>query len=174
VSVLDEVWTLVDKYYIDRTFNGQDWNQVREKYKYLVSKAKGNQDKETKLMIRVGITLMPNEDKQIIVGAPPIAGSAADTAGMKVGDFVTAVNGIPTEGRTAFDIIDQISENPNANTVAMTVRSKDGGDTFEVTMERAFREVKNPVRYEVSETRADGTKVGFIRILEFNKLSLRG
>jgi carboxyl-terminal processing protease len=54
----------------------------------------------------------PNSAKQIIVGAPPIAGSAADKAGLKVGDFVTAVNSIPTAGRNVFDIIDQVSETP--------------------------------------------------------------
>ena len=52
-SVLDEVWTLIDKYYIDRTFGGQDWNKVKEKYKFLTSKARGD-DAKFKLDIRDG------------------------------------------------------------------------------------------------------------------------
>eukprot|EP00957_Ditylum_brightwellii_P173386 13201216-Ditylum_brightwellii.AAC.1 len=62
---------------------------------------------------------MPSSaDKRIMVGAPPAAGSPADKAGMKYGDYITAVNGVPTEGRTAFDIIDQISnDDPNTKTV---------------------------------------------------------
>lgn len=31
-TVIDEAWTLVNKYYIDNTFNNQDWNEVRDKY----------------------------------------------------------------------------------------------------------------------------------------------
>lgn len=202
-SLVDEVWTLIDKYYIDRSFQGQDWNDVKKKYLALEATTK-NEDANMKLitemvqslgdkysrvldakqyaaiqkydLIGVGVTLMPNENKQIIVGAPPVAGSASARAGMKVGDFVVAINGIATEGRTAFDIIDQISEHPNAESVTMTVLTQGPddlpGEGFkrELVMERAFVEVKNPVQYKISETRKDGTKVGFIRISEFNSL----
>ena len=127
-------------------------------------------------LIGVGVTLMPDSEKRIVVGAPPVAGSASDQAGMKVGDYIVAVNGVPTESKSAFDIIDQISDNPNAKTITMTVRRQGPDDltgeghTREVTMERAFQEVSNPIRYKISERRKDGTKVGFIRVLEFNSL----
>ncbi len=105
------------------------------------------------------------------MGAPPIAGSAADKAGLKVGDFVTAVNNVPTAGRNAFDIIDQISENPSAKTISMTVQPKDPSSAArDVKMDRLFQTVQNPIRYKMSETRADGTKVGYVRIAEFNSL----
>ncbi|KAL3908170.1 MAG: hypothetical protein SGARI_003190, partial [Bacillariaceae sp.] len=102
-------------------------------------------------LIGVGVTLMPNAQKDIIVGAPPIQGSASDKAGLHVGDFVTKVNGLPTKGRNAFDIIDQISEASDAKTVTFTIlrRDKDNDGsynslesvgqpetTFDVTMER--------------------------------------
>jgi S1-C subfamily serine protease len=45
----------------------------------------------------IGATLMPDQQKHIIVGAPPVAGSASDKAGLKVGDYIVAVNGIPTD-----------------------------------------------------------------------------
>ena len=200
-SVLDEVWSLIDKYYIDRTFGGNnDWNKVRQKYKFLMTKASSNEarfklvtemvaslgDKYSRILdpqqyaaiqkydlIGVGVTLMPNADKNIIVGAPPIPGSEADKAGMKVGDFVTAINGLPTTGRTAFDIIDQISEDPNAGKISMSVRPKGSeaeAPVRELTMARSFIEIKNPVSYKISETRSDGTKVGYIKIKEFNSL----
>ena len=120
-------------------------------------------------LIGVGVTLMPDQQKHIIVGAPPVAGSASEKAGIKLGDYIVAVNGIPTDGRSAFDLIDQISENPNAPTITMTVRSPTSYDvTRDVTMDRAFATVKNPIEYKISETRNDGTKVGYIRISEFN------
>ena len=221
--VLDEVWTLIDKYYIDRKFNDQDWKRTKQIYdaqlqqrlvgiattddnksvaeeeemKIVSNMVKTLGDKYSRLLnvqqytaiqkydlIGVGVTLMPDSSKgesnpDIIVGAPPIIGSAADRAGLQVGDKVVQVNGIPTKGRTAFDIIDQISENPNAKSVTMTIQSPPssdkGGTTTttpprDVVMERQFQEIKNPIRYQITETRPDGTTVGFIRISEFNSL----
>lgn len=121
-------------------------------------------------LIGVGVTLMPNQNKEIIVGSPPVPKSASDEAGLKVGDKVVAINGVPTQGRTAFDIIDQIGENPNAASVTMTIQRDGVSKTEDKTMARAFMEIKDPIRYKISETRSDGTKVGFIRILEFNAL----
>lgn len=114
---------------------------------------------------------MPNDSRDIIVGAPPVAGSASAQAGMKVNDQVLAVNGVPTKGRSAFDIIDQISENPNAGTVTMTVRSPNDEEGRDLVMERAFRQVSDPIRFKITEARPDGTKVGFVRVLEFNSLA---
>ena len=203
-QVVEETWNLVNKYYMDPTYNNQDWNQVREKYVALARKQSSNND-DTAVSIKlitemvsslgdkysrvldptayaaiqkydligVGVTLMPNEAKEIIVGAPPIAGSAADKANLEMGDKVTAINGLPTKGRTAFDIIDQISENPSAETVTMSVIKKDAlPDTpaIDYVMARQFQQVTNPIRYKISERRDDGTVVGFIKILEFNSL----
>jgi carboxyl-terminal processing protease len=178
------------------SFDFKDWNEVYQKYSQKVAKAGKDDGRILKLvtemvaslgdkysrildqnqyafiqkfdLIGVGVTLMPNENKEIIVGSPPVPKSASDLAGLKVGDRVVAINGIPTSGRTAFDIIDQIGENPNAKTVTMSILRD--GETNDVVMDRAFLEVKDPIRYKISETRSDGTKVGFVRILEFNAL----
>jgi hypothetical protein len=47
--LLDEVWSLIDKYYIDRSFGGQDWKKVKEKYMRLSSKAR-NEDSKFQLV----------------------------------------------------------------------------------------------------------------------------
>ena len=199
-DVVDEVWTLIDKYYIDRTYGGQNWKAIRDNYLPLSVKAKSDDtrfklasemvetlsDKYTRMLSReqysaiqkydligVGVTLMPDTKKNIIVGAPPIPNSEAARVGMQVGDFVTEINGVSTTGRTAFDIIDQISEDPSAKTVTMTIRPKGSTESDPakvVSMSRAFAEVKNPVQYKISEIRSDGTKVGYIKISEFNAL----
>lgn len=75
--------------------------------------------------------------------------------------------------RTAFDIIDQIAEDSNSKTIAMTVRPVDSPSASTeriVTMKRSLLPVKNPITYKVSEFRADGTKVGYIKVSEFNTL----
>jgi carboxyl-terminal processing protease len=198
-SVVEEVWNLIDKYYIDRSFNKLNWNTVRNDVLAKAEKSNFDNDKSMKIiydmvgslndkytrvldidqyaaiqkydLIGVGVTLMPNSQKDIIVGAPPIAKSAGDLAGLKVGDYVTAVNGIPTRGNTAFDIIDQISENSNAKTITFSImRGDDNTNKFDVTMNRQTMEVKDPVQYKITEERPDGTKVGYLRVSEFNTL----
>ena len=197
-NALDEAWTLINKYYIDRTFQGQDWDAIKVKYdlalqrqpdqetKLLIEMVQSLQDKYSRVLsveqyaaiqkydlIGVGATLMPNADKQIMVGAPPIPGSAAALAGLQVGDVVQAVNGQSTEGRTAFDIIDQIAgEDVNADTITLTIR-KAGDSASEASdykLARAFQKVKNPIQYKITEKRSDGTVVGYARISEFNAL----
>ncbi|KAK1744957.1 carboxyl-terminal processing protease [Skeletonema marinoi] len=184
----DEAWGLIKKYALDQKYNGQDWDEAYAKYMKDVSqimKATSNlvgslgdkysrvldKDMYTRIqkfdLIGVGCTLMPDPTtKEIIVGAPPVQDSAAFQAGLKVGDAVLAVNGVDTMGRTAFDIIDQISESPDASKVTFTIRS--GGEYRDVTMKRELLDVKDPVSYRVSETRADGTKVGYVRVSEGN------
>ena len=211
-TVLDEVWTLVDKYYIDRDFHNQNWSTVRSTYesqlpidpqtkayddenamKLATSMVNSLGDKYSRILdksayariqkfdlIGVGATLMPDPiDKRIKVGAPPVEGSEADKGGLKYGDYILAVNGVKTEGRTAFQIIDQITEeeaNGNGKTVTMTILTegpddiKGEGYIRDVTMKRQTMEVKNPISYKISERRNDGTVVGYIRVSEFNSL----
>ena len=204
-SVVEEVWNLIDKYYIDRSFNNLNWKDVlrdvlakaeksnfeNEKSMKLIYDMVGSlNDKYTRVLdidqyaaiqkydlIGVGVTLMPNSNKDIIVGAPPISKSAGDLAGLQVGDYVTAVNDIPTRGNTAFDIIDQISENSNAKTITFSIMRPGSGsddDTtsskFDVTMNRQTMEVKDPVQYKITEKRSDGTIVGYLKVSEFNTL----
>jgi len=193
-EVVEEAWGIVNKYAIDRTFGGQDWGKVRQKYIAEAQKANGDEakvmnlltemigslgDKYTRILdpnayaaiqkydlIGVGVTLMMNDDKEMVVENPPIPGSAALKAGLQAGDKIVAVNGEPTQGRTAFDIINQISEKPDAPTITMTVARDDG--KREVEMKRQTQEGKNPIRYKLAEKRSDGTNVGYIRISEFN------
>jgi carboxyl-terminal processing protease len=195
-SAVDEVWTLINKYYIDRTYAGQDWPIIKDKYDALLQKSP---DQEVKLvtdmvaslgdrytrvldaaqyasiqkydLIGVGATFMPNADKVIMVGAPPIPGSAAAGVGLQVGDLVRAVNGVPTQGRTAFDIIDQVSENPNAASLTLRIQKatdETGNDLQDYVLARQFQQVKDPVQFKLTEERADGTKVGLVKIAEFN------
>jgi carboxyl-terminal processing protease len=246
-AVIDEVWNLINKYYIDGTFNNQDWDQVKQEalaelrnlihqgsktgndatttndsyyMKIVTNMVQSLHDKYTRILdatqyasiqkfdlIGVGVTLMPNanQDMMMMVGAPPIAGSSSDRAGLKAGDFVTAVNGVPTKGRNAFDIIDQIAETANAETVTFSIwrkrnqappnvpsssttglstmedakfasglidQTSDPDQTFDVTMERqGMQVIKDPIRYNLSPGKDQDTKVGYIRIVEFNALA---
>ncbi len=154
-------------------------NSLGDKYSRILDKDEYARIQKFDL-IGVGATLMPDPvTKEIIVGAPPVSKSASDMAGLQVGDVVVAVNGVKTAGRTAFDIIDQITEeDPRANTISFTIRrgstmtsnDDDSTTTTDYTMKREFLEVNDPVSYRISETRPDGTKVGYVHVAEFNSL----
>ncbi len=229
-TVIDEVWTLIDKYYLDRSFHDQNWSTVRSQYESKLpidaSTGQYNDDEAMKIttamvqslgdkysrvldkeqyakiqkfdLIGVGATLMPDPvDKRIMVGAPPVDGSEAQKGGIKYGDYILAVNGVPTKGRTAFQIIDQISEDDESASANASANSNEGGVgvgggsskkiTFtvltegpddirgegyirDVTMKRQTMQVKDPITSKITERRPDGTVVGYVRVSEFNSL----
>jgi len=121
-------------------------------------------------LIGVGADLQGNENGRIVVGAPPIAGTAASKAGLQRGDFINAVNGVPTAGRSSFSIIDQLAEVPDQKIVTFTVESSSDGTVRDVELERGNL-IKDPVDYKISERRSDGTNVGYIHVKEFNSLA---
>jgi carboxyl-terminal processing protease len=182
---------------------GQDWSKARSQYVEQTKDADNGKtmtavtkmveslgDKYTRVLhkeqyaalqkfdlIGVGVALMQNAQKDIIVRNPPIEGPALDKAGLKTGDLVTAINWIATKGRTAFDIVNQISKNPNACTVTFFIQQQDDNDLpgegpkFDAMMgQQNFLQVKDPVQYKLSEKRKDGTNVGYVCVSEFNSL----
>jgi C-terminal peptidase prc len=211
-NALEEVWKLVDKYYVNKVSN-PNWSTVRDEYRpkfdQLVSRSASVEeqlnvveamvatlgDKYSRILtpsqyadiqkydlLGVGVTLMPAGGR-IVVGGPPIAGSASARAGLQAGDVILRVNGVSTAGKTALDIIDQISERPDAPTLTLSVLPRehrsDGKSTsadkneneqlaYDVTLDRTLLPVRNPIQYKLSD---DGS-VGYVRISEFNSLVL--
>ena len=82
----------------------------------------------------VGIRLTAGED-EIRVDAV-INGSPADRAGIDPGDIVTAVNGVPVQGRPLAATIDQIDGEPGG-VVTLSVR-RPGQAVRDVALEREF------------------------------------
>jgi len=186
--VAREVATLVDKYYLDRTFNGVDLkgklaqlngrelteDQALDESTKLVSSLG---DRYSRVLLPtaasklgkydvtgVGINLVIADSGAVTVGAVPPADSDAARLGVTFGDVVTAINGKPAEGMTSFDALEAIQS--DGETVTMALKPANGGASREVTLRKAFS-TKNPVSYHLVE--ADGgTKVGYIKLSEFN------
>mmetsp|Transcript_5802 Transcript_5802/g.12283 ORF Transcript_5802/g.12283 Transcript_5802/m.12283 type:complete len:654 (-) Transcript_5802:416-2377(-) len=216
IPVLDEAWTLINKYALDRSFNGQDWINVKKNYrdkvhkiypglstskdikidegvveKMLNSMVSSLGDKYSRTLdkgayaamqkydlVGIGAVLMPNEEGTIMIGAPPVPGSSADEYAFKKGDLILEVNGISTKDRTAFNIIDQISEKDvNAKEVTMRIRRvgsspQKPNDPVEQNylLKRSGEVIKDPVYYKLNGVINGGKKVGYIQIKEFNSL----
>lgn len=224
--LFNEVWKIVDENFVDNTYNNHDWNQIRDSYlKKLDSGADEREltksmltllgDKYTRLLdkavfeslwkydaIGVGLLFQSDPGKRMFVAAPPISGSSSAKAGIKKGDIIFSINGKLTDGMTAIDVLDKMS-NDNSKTVvieygtpavsdpALTagaglVASAAGttggsasvdvqlvGDIKKVELDRATEVAKNPVSYSL-ERRSDGQLVGYVRLAEFNSEAVPG
>lgn len=120
LEVFDEVWRLVEEKYYDATFNGVDWNAVRERYRPLVESVVSDRDFYVLLNQMVGelhdahtrvrsplqrqnrrrnqatgtgVSIGEVEGKPVIYSVT--AGSEAERAGIKPGMVVRTIDGQP-------------------------------------------------------------------------------
>lgn len=184
--VVEESWNLVKKFYVDRSFNGQDWESMRVETNrravkqggFAASKEmiKSLGDKYTRLvdagqytqlsrfdLIGAGVLLAPNDSGKMSVASPPMADSSALKKGLQKGDLVTAINGQSTEGLTSFDVVDLVMADTSA-TLKLTVE-RAGAKPQTVLLDRKVATLRDPVSYRILDT---GT--GYVRLDEFNAL----
>lgn len=165
--VADEVWALIDKYYLDRTFNGQDWKATRARLAALqplseqdaldeaAKLVKGLGDRYSRVLTPlqaaklnkydvtgVGINLVISDAGDVKIGAVPPEGSDAAKLGVTFGDVVVSINGKSCVGMTSFDALEAIQG--EGLTVRMEIRPAAGGQPREVVLTKTFL-TKNPV-----------------------------
>jgi carboxyl-terminal processing protease len=187
--VAREVAELLDKYYLDRKFNGVDLKAEVARLSALELSDEEALDESTKLVksmgdkysrvVRpaqvaklnkydvtgVGINFVLNDANAVTVGAVPPKDSDAGRLGVGFGDIITSINGKSTVGMTSFDCLEAVQSKDDVAT--MTLRSATNGEEREVTLRRAQGSAtRNPVTYHLVE--AQGAKVGYIRLAEFN------
>jgi carboxyl-terminal processing protease len=126
-ELVDEVWQIVDKQYVDATFNQKDWRAIRKQYvvqKNYASKEevyksirlmlKNLGDPYTRFMdpkefrdlqvetsgqlIGVGIQLSQNEKTKKLEVIAPIEDTSASKAGILSKDIITKIDGKSTAG----------------------------------------------------------------------------
>lgn len=186
---VDEVWTLVDKYALDRTFNNQDWTAARKEYGKSAGRDGGFKaaqklvaslgDRYSRLLddrvysqmakfdvIGAGVLIAPDDSgKQLVVNSPPMAGSSAEKRGVAKGDRVLEINGKSTKGMTAFDVIDLVMED-RSPTFRVTLQTPKEDSPREVELERSVAAIADPVQSKLL-----GDATGYLRIAEFNARS---
>ncbi|MEE3715209.1 carboxyl-terminal processing protease CtpC [Tumidithrix elongata RA019] len=190
-EVVDEVWQIINRDYVDGTFNKVDWRQVRKQFvenRDYASKAEAYRavremlklldDPYTRFMdpeqfksmqidtsgelTGVGIQLgMDEATKQLIV-VSPIEDSPAAKAGVMSKDIVVSIAGQSTEG---MDINKAVSLIRGPAGSKVTLGIKRGERQFDVELQRAKIEI-HPVVAEVRDTPIG--KVGYIRLRQFN------
>ena len=189
--VATEVIGLVDKYFLDRSFNGVNLKKVSkdleargsltdeealelstklvkslgDRYSRIISPAQAG--KLSKYDVTgVGINLVIADNGDVKVGAVPPENTDAGTLGIKFGDVVVSINGRPTVGMTSFDALEAIQS--DGDLVRMEIKGDNGkGPTREVALRKAFQ-TKNPVSYRLVASDNDKSSVGYIKLSEFN------
>lgn len=190
-TVVDEAWQIVNREYVDGTFNQVDWQATRQSllsknytsrdqaYKALRSALEKLNDPYTRFMdpkqyealsnqtsgelSGVGIRLEVNEETKVLTVVEPIENSPALRAGIQSGDRILSINGKPTKGMTVEDASNLIRGDVGSK-VSLQI-GRQGQSSFTLSLTRARIELPT-VRYALKQ---EGSKrVGYIRLNEFS------
>ncbi|MEY4760114.1 MAG: Carboxyl-terminal-processing protease [Cyanobacteriota bacterium] len=191
-EVIDQTWQIVFRDYLD--INGKykpdQWRQMRRD---VLAKSYGN-PKEAYEAIRgmlgslddpytrfldprefkemqidtsgelsgVGIQLSLDKETKNLVVVSPIEGSPASRAGVQPKDVIVAIDGKPTKGMSTEDAV-KLIRGQAGTTVTLTLKRK--AQTLELPLTRERIEL-HAVEHQINT--ADGMKVGYIRLKQFN------
>lgn len=186
-----EVWRIVNRAYLDETFNHQNWWFTREKvlkrplntwedaYKETQKMLQTLEDPYTRFLppeqyqslqtntsgelLGVGLQIAKDDDSQHLRVITPIEGSPAERAGLSPKDEIIAINGVSTQ---AFSLDEAAARMRGpAGTIVTLEIERTGVDPFEVNLTRE-RINLNPVSSELHPE--NGKKIGYLRLGQFN------
>lgn len=190
-KLLSEVWRIVNRAYIDETFNHQNWWWVRERalrtplqsrdetYEAIREMLAGLGDPFTRFLnpeqyrslqtntsgelTGVGLQIALDADTGELMVVAPIAGSPADRAGIHPQDRIVAIDHVPTQSLT-LDGAAARMRGTVGSAVQLTIRSENGQEQV-VSLVRDRIEI-NPVIAELD--RREGLAIGYLRLTQFN------
>ncbi|BAT52213.1 hypothetical protein NOS3756_11460 [Nostoc sp. NIES-3756] len=189
-ELVDEVWQIVQRQYVDGTFNQVDWQAVRkeylnksysnqqEAYKSIREMLKRLNDPYTRFMdpeefknmqvdtsgelTGIGITISQDEKTKQLVVIAPIEDTPAFKAGILAKDVILKIDGKSTKGMDTNQAVSLI-RGAAGSQVTLTIQRSNQEKQFKIT--RARIEI-HPVRY--SEKQTPVGKLGYIRLNQFS------
>ena len=192
-EVIDQVWQIVFRDYLDSTgaFSDARWRQLRkdllaksyagdeESYEAIKGMLSSLDDPYTRFLdpkefkemridtsgelMGVGIQLSLDKDTKELIVVSPIEGTPASRAGVQPKDAIVSIDGAPTEGMTTEDAV-KLIRGPEGTEVILGLRRK--GVVLNVSLTRARIEI-HAVKKALN-TSANGSKIGYIRLKQFN------
>jgi carboxyl-terminal processing protease len=191
--LISEVWRIVDRAYVDDTFNHQNWWQVRQRtlrqplsdreaaYSAIQKMLTSLGDPFTRLLKPdqyrslqtntsgelTGVGLQITQDSQTgnLRVIAPIEGSPAEQAGILPRDQILQIDGTPTVDLTLDEAAERM-RGPAGSQVILTVVHDDTNDPEDIQVVRD-RISLNPV-YADLRLLPEGNKIGYIRLSQFN------
>lgn len=192
-ELIDEVWQIIDRQYVDATFNQVDWQSIRneylnrsytnqeEGYKAIREMLEKLEDPYTRFMnpeefqnmqidtsgelTGVGIQIAVDEETKKLMVISPIEDTPAFEAGILAKDVITKIDGKSTEGMEVNDAVRLIRGKPGSS-VNLTIQRDDREIDYEIT--RARIEI-HPVRYSYREEQNES--IGYIRLNQFSAIA---
>ncbi|MBC8121726.1 MAG: S41 family peptidase [Gemmatimonadaceae bacterium] len=189
-ELLTDVWTAVNRSYVDSSFNGQDWWDVRQQYLAKPVKTKEQLYEEIQQMLKtlddpytrfldprqyqalettttgelsgVGLQISLDPKSELPTVIAPIEGSPAFSSGIKALDTITAIDSKPTKGLAIDDVAERMRGRVGTRVVLTIQRD---GRQFDVPLKRATIEI-NPVTSALRQEA--GRRIGYIRLSQFN------
>lgn len=190
-DVVDEVWQLIDRTYVDATFNQTDWQAVRldylnrsytdreSAYTAIREMVETLEDPYTRFMdpqefrnmqidtsgelTGVGIQIAQDEETKNLTVVAPIEDTPAFEAGIVAGDIITRIDDVETAGMDISDAVNLI-RGPVDSEVRLTILRDQ--QELVVPIIRARIEI-HPVRFE-SRLETGVGNVGYIRLTQFS------
>jgi carboxyl-terminal processing protease len=189
-EIIDEVWQIVDRQFVDGTFNQVDWRNVRKQYLARSYKNKDEAYAAIKEMLKplndpytrfmtpkeyrdmqidtsgqltgVGIQLSQDEKTKKLIVIAPIEDTPASKAGVLAQDVIVKIDGKSTKGMDVNQAV-QLIRGQEGTSVKLTVLR--GDKELEFPLKRARIEI-HPVR---ANFRQEGQEpIGYIRLNQFS------
>ncbi len=190
-TVIDEVWQIVNREYVDRSFNQLDWQVVRqeildqeytsqeEAYETIRNTLKRLNDPYTRFLepqefqeltnqtsgelSGIGIQLSIDDVTQVLTVVEPIPNSPASEAGIQAGDQIIAIDGKPTS-LLSLEQASELIRGEVGSEINLKINRLGQGE-FLLNLARAQIELP-AVSYSLNEEEA--IKVGYINLTEFS------
>jgi carboxyl-terminal processing protease len=192
-QLLSEAWRIVNRAYVDDTFNHQNWSQLRQKlvkqplknreatYEAIGQMLASLDDPFTRLLkpdqynslqlntsgelTGVGLQIALDRATDFIQVVAPIDGSPAARAGLQPRDIILKIDDIST-ANLSLEAAAARMRGPTGSRVTLTVKREGISEPLEFQLERD-RIALNPV-YAQLQTSESGTAVGYIRLSQFS------
>jgi carboxyl-terminal processing protease len=189
-ELVDEVWNIIDRNYVDATFNKVDWKAVRKQYldrqyttqedayKAVREMLKQLGDPYTRFMdpeefknmqidtsgelTGVGIQLAADEKTKKLTVISPIEGSPASAAGILSKDIILKIDDKSTAG---MDVNKAVTLIRGTEGTKVTLTIQRGNTTLVFPLKRAKIEI-HPVRFNVQK--GPTGEIGYIRLVQFS------
>ncbi|MBE9140876.1 PDZ domain-containing protein [Nodosilinea sp. LEGE 07088] len=189
--VLDEAWQIINREYVDSSFNQTDWQATRQEllgreyssqesaYTALRSALRRLNDPYTRFLSPaeyadltdqtsgeisgIGVRLERNSQTGEMLVIEVTAGSPAEQSGLVVGDRIVLVDGQSAERLTVEGVLQRL-RGAEGSQLTLTV-SRDGGASRTVILTRARMDLPT---VDYAEKVAGGRSIGYIRLIEFN------
>ena len=189
-ELVDEVWQIINRQYVDANFNQVDWRAVRSEYldrsypnkedayKAIREMLERLEDPYTRFMdpqefqnmqidtsgelTGVGIQIAKDEETDKLLVISPIEDTPAFEAGILAKDIITKIDGQSTEGMDVNEAVKLIRGKPGTK-VTLTIQR--GEQEIDYPIFRARIEI-HPVRARTEVTPTG--EIGYIRLTQFS------